>query len=123
MPTLNPAASLPLAPTASFQFNNRQLLLMGIFLHDISKVRELSYDRAFSYTDEGQLIGHLVLGVEMLGEQVRCVPNLTGDLLMQPGVPVSTRSISLVATTRFSVGSGSADVVTARVAGPVCVPA
>ncbi len=58
---------------------NRDLLLMGIFLHDIGKVRELSYDRAFSYTDEGQLIGHLVLGVEMLSEQVRRVPDLTGE--------------------------------------------
>jgi 3'-5' exoribonuclease len=52
---------------------------MGIFLHDIGKVRELSYDRAFAYTDEGQLIGHLVLGVEILGEQVRRVPDLTGE--------------------------------------------
>ena len=34
---------------------DRDLLLMGIFLHDIGKARELSYDRAFSYTDEGQL--------------------------------------------------------------------
>jgi 3'-5' exoribonuclease len=58
---------------------NRDLLLMGVFLHDIGKVRELSYDRAFSYTDEGQLIGHLVIGVEMLGEQVRRVPDLTGE--------------------------------------------
>jgi 3'-5' exoribonuclease len=58
---------------------NRDLLLMGIFLHDVGKVRELSYDRAFSYTDEGQLIGHLVLGVEVLSEQVRRVPDLTGE--------------------------------------------
>jgi 3'-5' exoribonuclease len=58
---------------------NRDLLMMGIFLHDIGKVRELSYDRAFNYTDEGQLIGHLVLGVEMLGEHVRRVPDLTGE--------------------------------------------
>jgi 3'-5' exoribonuclease len=58
---------------------NRDLLLMGVFLHDVGKVRELSYDRAFSYTDEGQLIGHLVIGVEMLTEQVRRVPDLTGE--------------------------------------------
>jgi 3'-5' exoribonuclease len=58
---------------------NRDLLLMGVFLHDIGKVRELSYDRAFSYTDEGQLIGHLVIGVEILNEQVRRVPDLTGE--------------------------------------------
>jgi 3'-5' exoribonuclease len=58
---------------------NRDLLLMGVFLHDVGKVRELGYDRAFSYTDEGQLIGHLVIGVEMLTEQVRRVPDLTGE--------------------------------------------
>jgi 3'-5' exoribonuclease len=58
---------------------NRDLLLMGIFLHDIGKVRELNYDRAFHYTDEGQLIGHLVLGVEMLCEKLRQVPDLTGE--------------------------------------------
>ena len=50
---------------------DRGLLIMGVFLHDVGKVRELSYDRAFAYTDEGQLIGHLVIGVEMLNEQVR----------------------------------------------------
>ncbi len=55
------------------------LMVMGVFLHDIGKVRELSYDRAFAYTDEGQLIGHLVIGVEMLSEKVGRVPDLTGE--------------------------------------------
>jgi 3'-5' exoribonuclease len=58
---------------------DRDLLLIGIFLHDIGKVRELSYARAFGYTDEGQLIGHLVIGVEMLNEKVARVPDLTGE--------------------------------------------
>jgi 3'-5' exoribonuclease len=58
---------------------DHDLLLMGVFLHDIGKVRELSYDRAFTYSDEGQLVGHLVIGVEMLDEQVRRVPDLTGE--------------------------------------------
>lgn len=58
---------------------NRDLLLAGIFLHDIGKVRELSYSRAFAYSDEGQLIGHLVIGVEMLNAKAACVPNLTGE--------------------------------------------
>jgi 3'-5' exoribonuclease len=58
---------------------NRDLLLMGVFLHDIGKVRELSYDRVFGYTDEGQLIGHVVMGVEMLNEKVARVPDLTGE--------------------------------------------
>lgn len=47
------------------------LLLVGIFLHDLGKVRELSYDTTFQYTDEGQLLGHLVMGVEMLTEKIR----------------------------------------------------
>src|SRR5438309_657494 len=58
---------------------NRDLLFMGIFLHDIGKVRELSFDRVFGYTDEGQLIGHIVIGVEMLDEKIRQVPDLTGE--------------------------------------------
>ena len=58
---------------------NRDLWLMGVFLHDIGKVRELSYDRVFGYTDEGQLVGHIVIGVEMLDEKVALAPKLTGE--------------------------------------------
>jgi 3'-5' exoribonuclease len=58
---------------------NRDLLLIGIFLHDIGKVRELSYDRVFGYTDEGQLLGHIVIGVEMLGDKVKQAAELTGE--------------------------------------------
>ena len=69
-----PTALAPLYPEL-----DRDLLLIGIFLHDIGKVRELSYDRGFGYTDEGQLIGHLVIGVEMLNEKAASVPDLTGE--------------------------------------------
>ncbi len=65
---------LPLYPEI-----DRDLLLSGIFLHDIGKVRELAYKKVFSYTDEGQLIGHLVIGVEMLNEKAAKVPELTGE--------------------------------------------
>jgi 3'-5' exoribonuclease len=58
---------------------DRDLLLTGIFLHDIGKIDELSYDRAFTYTDQGQLVGHLVMGVEMLREKVERSAELTGD--------------------------------------------
>jgi 3'-5' exoribonuclease len=58
---------------------DRDLLLMGVFLHDIGKVRELSFHRSFAYTDEGQLIGHLVLGVELLNDKAAKAPNLTGE--------------------------------------------
>jgi 3'-5' exoribonuclease len=58
---------------------DRDLLLVGIFLHDIGKIDELSYDRAFGYTDEGQLVGHLVMGVEMLRDKVERASDLTGE--------------------------------------------
>jgi 3'-5' exoribonuclease len=65
---------LPLYPVL-----DRDLLLMGVFLHDAGKVRELSFGRSFGYTDEGQLVGHLVIGVEMLNEKAARVPELTGE--------------------------------------------
>ncbi|REJ86788.1 MAG: HD domain-containing protein [Planctomycetota bacterium] len=55
------------------------LLLAGIFLHDLAKVRELSYDSTFSYTDEGQLIGHLVMGIEMINEKLNSVEETVGE--------------------------------------------
>lgn len=45
---------------------NRDIVLMGCFLQDIGKTRELRYDRAFAYTDAGELIGHIVEGTHML---------------------------------------------------------
>jgi len=48
---------------------NRDLVLAGIFVHDMGKTDELCYDMAFSYTDSGQLIGHISKGFVMLGEK------------------------------------------------------
>lgn len=78
--TLLEAANLvlPLYPDL-----DRDLLLIGIFLHDVGKVRELSWEKAFTYTDEGQLVGHIAIGIEMLGEKVRQVPDLTGESFPQ----------------------------------------
>jgi 3'-5' exoribonuclease len=58
---------------------DRDILLTGIFLHDVGKVDELSYDRAFGYTDTGQLVGHLVMGVELLSEKVQKCVELTDE--------------------------------------------
>jgi 3'-5' exoribonuclease len=58
---------------------DRDVLLAGIFLHDIGKIRELSYAKSFAYTTEGQLIGHLIIGVEMLNEKAAVVHHLTGE--------------------------------------------
>lgn len=54
------------------------LLQVGILMHDLGKLRELAFETSFVYTDEGQLIGHLVIGVEMLNEQIVRTEQLTG---------------------------------------------
>jgi 3'-5' exoribonuclease len=46
------------------------LVLAGIFLHDMGKTEELSYDMAFSYTDSGQLIGHIVQTTIMVNDKL-----------------------------------------------------
>ena len=58
---------------------NPSLLLAGVFLHDLGKIRELAFEDTFAYTDEGQLIGHLVIGIEMLNEKVPSVEQMTGE--------------------------------------------
>ena len=49
---------------------NRDLLVTGALLHDVGKVREMAYARAFDYTDEGKLLGHITIGVEMIHEKI-----------------------------------------------------
>ena len=58
------------------------VLMMGTFLHDMGKVDELTYDRDFTYTDEGQLIGHVVMAVGMLDRKLKEAERLSGDRLI-----------------------------------------
>ena len=58
---------------------DRSLLLAGIFLHDLGKVRELNFASGCTYTDEGQLLGHLVIAVEMLTEKIAQTEKLLGE--------------------------------------------
>lgn len=59
----------------------RDLLLTGVFLHDVGKVEELSYKRSFQYTTPGNLVGHLILGVLMLEERARQLPDFPPEKL------------------------------------------
>jgi 3'-5' exoribonuclease len=59
---------------------NRDLLLTGAFLHDIGKIHELSYQRSFSYTTKGQLLGHMIIELEMLHEKIALVPGFPAEL-------------------------------------------
>ncbi|HLA83440.1 MAG TPA: HD domain-containing protein [Thermoguttaceae bacterium] len=58
---------------------DRDLLLTGAFLHDVGKIDELSYDHGFSYSDEGQLVGHLVMAVRLLDDKVAEAERLAGE--------------------------------------------
>lgn len=53
---------------------NRDLLLTAAMFHDIGKVKELSDFPENDYTDDGQLLGHIVMGVEMIGSRIRQIP-------------------------------------------------
>jgi 3'-5' exoribonuclease len=61
---------------------NRDLLLTGAILHDIGKIKELSYERSFDYTDEGRLIGHIVLGMELITDTIRLLPDFPAQKAM-----------------------------------------
>jgi 3'-5' exoribonuclease len=58
---------------------DRDLLLTGAFLHDIGKIHELAFSRSFTYTTRGQLLGHMVIELEMLQEKITQVPGFPGE--------------------------------------------
>jgi 3'-5' exoribonuclease len=58
---------------------NSDLLLMGAMLHDVGKIDELCYDPDLGYEDAGQLLGHMVMGVEILQERIRDVERQTSQ--------------------------------------------
>ena len=53
---------------------NRDLLLTGVVLHDIGKLRELRWGTSFDYTLEGQLLGHITIGIGMIEGKIAAVP-------------------------------------------------
>jgi len=58
---------------------NRDLLLFGAFLHDIGKTQELAFGNEMYYTDQGQLLGHPFLGVEILNAKIAEAEKLAGE--------------------------------------------
>ena len=53
---------------------NRDLIVSAAIFHDIGKLEELSTFPENDYTDEGQLLGHIMIGAEMVGERIRTIP-------------------------------------------------
>ncbi|MCI8560098.1 MAG: HD domain-containing protein [Dorea sp.] len=61
--------------TGAYPILNGDLLITAAICHDIGKIRELSAFPENDYTDDGQLLGHIVIGVEMISEAVRSIPD------------------------------------------------
>ena len=56
------------------------LLLAGAILHDIGKTSELVYERTFGYSTDGQLLGHIVIGLQMIRQKVAAIPDFPPKL-------------------------------------------
>lgn len=56
------------------------LLLTGVVLHDIGKIYELNYERGFSYSSDGQLLGHISIALRMVADQLRGLPDFPARL-------------------------------------------
>ncbi len=59
---------------------NRDLVITGAFLHDIGKIHELTYARSFSYSTSGQLLGHMIIELEMLHQKLAALPDFPSQL-------------------------------------------
>ncbi len=59
---------------------DRDLLLTGVILHDIGKVRELSWEIGFEYTIEGTLLGHIQMGIALTEQTIDSLPNFPPKL-------------------------------------------
>ena len=59
---------------------NREFLITMALLHDIGKIREYTYDRVIEYTDEGKLLGHIAIGLEMIDQKIKNLNNFPPDL-------------------------------------------
>ena len=75
--------SLCMKTTEHYPIVDRDLMIAGAVLHDIGKIYELSYDRGFNYTTEGQLLGHIMIAIRIIGDKMHAVP----------GFPVQLRNL------------------------------
>lgn len=67
---------------------SRDIVLAGIFLHDIAKTWELGYESGFSYTDGGQLVGHIVKSAIWLDQRARQAEQMLGEKIPQDLIDV-----------------------------------
>ena len=66
--------------TKQYPILNRDLLLCAAVFHDVGKMRELSNFPENDYTDDGQLLGHIIIGMELIGASIRRIPDFPKKL-------------------------------------------
>jgi 3'-5' exoribonuclease len=59
---------------------DRDMVLAGLVLHDLGKIEELNFTRGFTYSTRGQLLGHITIGLEILGGKMRQIQDFPGAL-------------------------------------------
>jgi 3'-5' exoribonuclease len=62
------------AVAAAYPGVNADLLVTGAILHDVGKIQEYTFERSIDYSDAGRLLGHIVLGVEMVSREIEALP-------------------------------------------------
>jgi 3'-5' exoribonuclease len=62
---------------------NKDMVITGGILHDIGKIYEFSYDYTIDYSDEGRLIGHIVMGVEMIDKKIAAIDDFPRQLALE----------------------------------------
>ena len=65
---------------AHYPLLDRDLLVTGVILHDIGKIRELAWDTSFEYTVEGVLLGHIQMGVDLVEKTIAALPGFPDRL-------------------------------------------
>jgi len=65
---------------ARYEYVNRDILIAGALLHDIGKIYELAPLPQSEYTDDGQMLGHIVMGVTLISEETAKIPDFPHEL-------------------------------------------
>jgi len=73
-------AQLVLKNVSHYSGLNVDLLLTASILHDLGKIDELSYQRSFDYSDEGRLLGHIILGIDRVENKIQQIEGFPKDL-------------------------------------------
>jgi len=66
--------------TDMYEFLDYDLLLTGAILHDVGKIQEFDYRRVIDYSTAGRLLGHIILGVQLVEEKIKQIPDFPQEL-------------------------------------------